>query len=174
MKKKKDRLKTLDTLTRILSRFGIRIVIYAALAVLFYVGITKAYAFGYSVFTSDPISVPPGTDIVVTIEDGMDSQQIAELLKEKGVIRDEQVFTVQELLYTSKKHKIYPGTYTLNTSWGATEIIDLLTKEPETTEETTALAGAADAAKQSKENSSESSEGSAKSTENTKKTEAED
>ena len=41
MKKKKDRLKTLDTLTRILSRFGIRIVIYAALAVLFYVGITK-------------------------------------------------------------------------------------------------------------------------------------
>lgn len=160
MKEKKDRLKTLDTVTKILSRFGIRIVIYGALAVLFYVGITEAYAFGYSVFTSDPVSVEPGTDITVTIEDEMDSAQIAALLKEKGVIRDEQVFAVQELLYTSKKYKIRPGTYVLNTSWSATEIIAFMAKEPETTEETTALAGAA----------SQSS----KAAESTKNTEAQD
>lgn len=146
MKKKKDRLHTLDVMTRLLSRFGIRILIYAALVVLFYLGITRAYGFGYSVFTSDPVAVEPGADIEVTITEDMDAREIAQLLKEAGVIRDEDVFLVQELLYTSDRVPIYPGTYTLNNSWSATQIIEVLTEEPETEEETTALAGATDAA----------------------------
>ncbi len=146
MKKKKDRLQTLDVVTRLLSRFGIRILIYAALAVLFYVGITRAYGFGYSVFTSDPVAVEPGADIEVTITQDMTPEDIAQLLKEKGVIRDEEVFRVQEFLYTSERVPIYPGTYTLNNSWSAEEIIGVMTEEPETVEETTALAGATDAA----------------------------
>ena len=146
MKKKKDRLHTLDVMTRLLSRFGIRILIYAALVVLFYLGITRAYGFGYSVFTSDPVAVEPGADIEVTITEDMDAREIAQMLKEAGVIRDEDVFLVQELLYTSDRVPIYPGTYTLNNSWSATQIIEVLTEEPETEEETTALAGATDAA----------------------------
>ncbi len=146
MKKKKDRLHTLDVMTRLLSRFGIRILIYAALVVLFYLGITRAYGFGYSVFTSDPVAVEPGADIEVTITEDMDAREIAQLLKDAGVIRDEDVFLVQELLYTSDRVPIYPGTYTLNNSWSATQIIEVLTEEPETEEETTALAGATDAA----------------------------
>ena len=146
MKKKKDRLQTLDVVTRLLSRFGIRILIYAALVVLFYLGITRAYGFGYSVFTSDPVAVEPGADIEVTITEDMDAREIAQLLKDAGVIRDEDVFLVQELLYTSDRVPIYPGTYTLNNSWSATQIIEVLTEEPETEEETTALAGATDAA----------------------------
>lgn len=146
MKKKKDRLHTLDVMTRLLSRFGIRILIYAALVVLFYLGITRAYGFGYSVFTSDPVAVEPGADIEVTITEDMDAREIAQLLKDAGVIRDEDVFLVQELLYTSDRVPIYPGTYTLNNSWSATRIIEVLTEEPETEEETTALAGATDAA----------------------------
>ena len=146
MKKKKDRLHTLDVMTRLLSRFGIRILIYAALVVLFYLGITRAYGFGYSVFTSDPVAVEPGADIEVTITEDMDAREIAQMLKEAGVIRDEDVFLVQELLYTSDRVPIYPGTYTLNNSWSATQIIEVLTEEPETEEETTALAGATGAA----------------------------
>ena len=146
MKKKKDRLHTLDVMTRLLSRFGIRILIYAALVVLFYLGITRAYGFGYSVFTSDPVAVEPGADIEVTITEDMDAREIAQLLKDAGVIRDEDVFLVQELLYTSDRVPIYPGTYMLNNSWSATQIIEVLTEEPETEEGTTALAGATDAA----------------------------
>ena len=146
MKNKKDRRHTWDVRTRLLSRFGIRILIYAALVVLFYLGITRAYGFGYSVFTSDPVAVEPGADIEVTITEDMDAREIAQLLKDAGVIRDEDVFLVQELLYTSDRVPIYPGTYTLNNSWSATQIIEVLTEEPETEEETTALAGATDAA----------------------------
>ncbi len=146
MKKKKDRLHTLDVMTRLLSRFGIRILIYAALVVLFYLGITRAYGFGYSVFTSDPVAVEPGTDIEVTITEDMDAREIAQLLKDAGVIRDENVFLVQEFLYSSDRVPIYPGTYTLNNSWSATQIMEVLTEEPETEEEATALAGATNAA----------------------------
>ena len=146
MKKKRDRLQTWDVLTRLLGRFGLRILIYAGLAILFYVGITRAFQFGYSVFTSDPVAVEPGAEITVTITEDMDSQQIAQLLKESGVIRDEDVFRVQEFFYTSERVIIHPGTYTLNNSWSAEEILAVLTEEPETEEETTALAGATDAA----------------------------
>lgn len=146
MKKKRDRLQTLDVLTRLLGRFGIRILIYVGLAVLFYFGITRAYRFGYSVFTSDPVAVEPGAEIQVTITEDMDAREIAQLLLDAGVIRDEDVFVVQEFFYTSDRVPIYPGTYTLNNSWSAEQIIDVLTEEPETEEETTALAGATDAA----------------------------
>ena len=88
----------------------------------------------------------PGAEIQVTITEDMDAREIAQLLLDAGVIRDEDVFVVQEFFYTSDRVPIYPGTYTLNNSWSAEQIIDVLTEEPETEEETTALAGATDAA----------------------------
>ena len=42
---------TLSTITMVVSRFGVRIIVYSLLAILFYYGITKAYDFGYQAFT---------------------------------------------------------------------------------------------------------------------------
>ena len=111
------------------SRVVIRIACYALLVILaIYFG-KQAYSFGYSVFHSSPVAKPPGRDIAVTIEENMDGKAIAELLKSKDLIRDENVFRVQEKIYG---YDIYPGTYMLNTSQDVTEMLMIMSAEPET------------------------------------------
>lgn len=114
------------------SRVVIRIACYALLVILaIYFG-RQAYSFGYSVFHSNPMAKPPGKDIAVTVEENMDEKAIAELLKDKGLIRDEKVFRVQERIYG---YDIYPGTYVLNTSQEVTEMLMIMSAEPETAAE---------------------------------------
>ena len=98
------------------------------------VGMT-AFDFGYRVFTESPMEQTPGTDVVVTIEDGMDAKEIGELLKEKKLIRDENLFFFQ-LNLSAYADEIIPGTYTLNTSLTAKEMIIIMSTEPETEEST--------------------------------------
>lgn len=136
-KKKKNMLSAVAT---VVSRFGVRIILYSLVAILFYYGITKAYAFGYRMFTTKAVSVEPGTDVLVNIAKDMTTEEIGELLESKGLVRDASVFVVQAALYTSEKYPIYPGTYTLNTSQTPKEMIAVMSVEPETEEETTALA----------------------------------
>ena len=78
-----------------------------------------------------PIEEAPGTDIVVTIESGMDAKQLGELLKKNKLIRDENLFFFQ-LNLSAYVDKIIPGTYTLNTSLTAKEMIIIMSTEPET------------------------------------------
>ncbi len=98
------------------------------------VGMT-AFDFGYRVFTESPMEQTPGTDVIVTIEDGMDAKEIGELLKEKKLIRDENLFFFQ-LNLSAYADEIIPGTYTLNTSLTAKEMIIIMSTEPETEEST--------------------------------------
>ena len=90
-----------------------------------------AFDFGYRIFAESPIEEAPGTDIVVTIESGMDAKQLGELLKKNKLIRDENLFFFQ-LNLSAYVDKIIPGTYTLNTSLTAKEMIILMSTEPET------------------------------------------
>lgn len=85
----------------------------------------KAYEFGYDVFSEETVSDPPGKDVVVTIPDGYGAKDVGRLLEEKKLIPDGNVFRVQELL--SKYHnKIRAGTYTLNSSWTAEQILKVI------------------------------------------------
>ena len=94
----------------------------------------KAYDFGYKVFAQETVSDPPGKDVVVTIPDGMDAGDVGKLLEEKRLILDADVFRVQELL--SKYHnKIKPGTYTLNNSWSADMMLEVISGTDETESE---------------------------------------
>ena len=98
------------------------------------VGMT-AFDFGYRVFTESPMEQTTGTDVIVTIEDGMDAKEIGELLKEKKLIRDENLFFFQ-LNLSAYADEIIPGTYTLNTSLTAKEMMIIMSTEPETEEST--------------------------------------
>lgn len=98
------------------------------------VGMT-AFDFGYRVFTESPMEETPGTDMIVTIESGMDAKEIGELLKEKKLIRDENLFFFQ-LNLSAYADEIIPGTYTLNTSLTAKEMMIIMSTEPETEEST--------------------------------------
>ena len=107
--------------------------------VLIFVGLVRAgqwaYGFGYRVFTESPVESAPGTDKSVTISDDMSAREIGNLLKEKGLIRDPDLFVAQ-LKLSSYSDTIKVGTYTLNTSMTAKEMMQVMSAEEETTEET--------------------------------------
>lgn len=130
----------MSSLTRHLGLFSGRILAYIIIIVLFYVGASMAYRFGYSVFREKTVDTAPGKNIEVTITADMSDQELASMLQTKGVIKSDTVFRFQELLYTSKRKPIYPGNYTLNSSWTCEQIFEVITQEPESVEETTALA----------------------------------
>lgn len=135
-----NRFKKLDSLTRGLGIFSGRLVVIIVIIVTFYLGATMAYRFGYSVFRGSTPDPAPGKDIEVTITEDMSGDDVAKLLEDKGIVSSDTIFRFQELLYTSKRKPIYPGTYTLNSSWNCDKIFNVITAEPESQEETTALA----------------------------------
>ena len=81
-----------------------------------------AYDFGYRVFTEPAMSEEPGEDVLVQIKDGMSAMEIGEMLEEKGLIRDKNLFFFQLKLSAYSKRMI-PGVYTLNTSMTAKDMM---------------------------------------------------
>jgi len=94
----------------------------------------KAYDFGYRVFTESPIDEAPGVNVEVTIEESMSAKKIGKLLEEKGLVRDADLFVVQYKL-SAYSGEILPGTYTLNTSQTAKEMMIIMADQVEGTEE---------------------------------------
>ena len=109
----------------------VRAVIYAAILLLFYLGLTRAYLFGYSVFADTVMASPPGQEMTVKIEEGVSDSEVAKRLEEQGLIEDSKVFIIQSLFYD---YTIYPGTYTLNNSMTVKEILLEISQKPEETQ----------------------------------------
>lgn len=80
-----------------------------------------AYEFGYRVFTEDAVSPAPGRDVTVSITEGKSYKEIAELLYDKGLVRDANLAYVQILVSESREDMV-PGVYTLNTSMTVEEM----------------------------------------------------
>ena len=94
----------------------------------------KAYDYGYRIYSEPPMAEGEGIDIVVNIPMGSSVKETGEILKDNGLIRDDRLFYMQELL--SDYHgKLEPGTYTLNTSMTAEEMLAVMS--PSLSEETT-------------------------------------
>jgi UPF0755 protein len=66
-----------------------------------------------------------GVDVVVTIPMGSSVAETGELLKGYGLIRDDRLFILQERL-SDYHDKLEPGTYTLNTSMTAEEMMAVM------------------------------------------------
>ena len=93
-----------------------------------------AFDFGYRVFTESAIDEAPGKNVEVTIEESMDGKDIGKVLLEKGLVRDANLFWLQYKL-SAYADEIYPGTYMLNTSMTAKEMMVIMSTEPEVIEE---------------------------------------
>lgn len=89
-----------------------------------------AFDYGYRVFTEPPMANKPGTAVVVTITENMGAGDIADHLLEKGLIRDDNLFWIQYQL-SAYKGEIVPGTYTLNTSMTAKEMMVIMAHQNE-------------------------------------------
>ncbi len=112
-----------------------RIVVVILLILFIYKAGIKAYDFGYRIFAEEPMEAEPGRDVEVTITQGKGAMDIGKMLQEKGLIRDAQLFYVQEKL-SSHKGKIQPGIYTLNTSMLAEDMLKIMSADaPEEGEE---------------------------------------
>ncbi len=113
-------------------------IIRAAIVVVVIYGIRQicimAYDYGYRIYSEPPMSEGDGIDIVVNIPMGSSVRDTGEILKEYGLIRDDKLFYLQELL--SDYHgKTEPGMYTLNTSMTAEEMLAVMS--PSVSEEAT-------------------------------------
>ncbi len=100
------------------------IVFLAVVALLSYIG----YNFGQRLFSEAGTQEFPGTDIGVVIEENMSRSEVAEVLYDKGLIRDEGIFAYQCIIFESE---FYTGEYVLNTSDSPEDIIEKLKVEPE-------------------------------------------
>ncbi len=94
----------------------------------------KAYDFGYRVFAEEAITSEPGRDIKVKIPMGASAMDIGKILEMSGLIRDKNLFFIQERL--SEYHgKLSPGEYTLNTSQTAQDMMKVMAAEDEEEED---------------------------------------
>ena len=120
MKKQKSAYSALFRITKLL--------LAVVIVMIVYVGALTAYDFGYRIFAEKPVTQAPGQEVVVTIEEGMGTGAVAEMLEAQGVIRDALVFKIQNKLshYSSG---FRAGTYTLNTSMENDDIMVVLSGE---------------------------------------------
>lgn len=109
----------------------LKIAVAAVVVYFVYKAAVIAYDYGYRIFAEGPVSEEPGFDVSITITEDKDVKDIGELLESRGLIKDANLFFLQELL--SEYHgKIQPGVYTLNTSMTVGEMLAIMGEEEET------------------------------------------
>lgn len=112
----------------------IKIAVVVFLVTFVYDAAVKAYDYGYRVFAEEPMTVGEGRTISINVGAGDSVRDIGKNLEEKGLIRDANLFFVQELL--SEYHgKIIPGIYDLSTSMTNEEMLEIMSSEQEEKEE---------------------------------------
>lgn len=127
-KKKKSSYQTVSHLLKIL--LIILIIVFALWICVF------TYHYAYKVFADEPIasSESDGEDVTVRVDSDMSIVQIGKMLEENGLIEDWKVFVGQAKM-TSYSSKIQAGTYSLNTSMTAEEMIKTMAASSDDEEE---------------------------------------
>lgn len=89
---------------------------------------TAAYDYGYRIFTEEPVSLGEGRIISVSVEEPVSAMEVGKMLEERGLIRDANLFVIQELL--SENHgKIQSGIYDLSTAMTAEEMLNVMSAD---------------------------------------------
>lgn len=104
--------------------FNIVLVVVAAM--LIYKFSISAYQYGVRIFGEPALSEAPGTEVTVIVTDGRDFDGIAETLYANGLIRDEKLFRIQELLSNYAEDGFKEGEYTLSTAMTPEEMMDVM------------------------------------------------
>lgn len=103
----------------------IKIVVLVFAATYIMRAATAAYDYGFRIFTEEPVSLGEGRTISVSVQEPVSVREVSEMLEERGLIRDANLFVIQELL--SENHgKIQPGIYDLSTAMTAEEMMDVM------------------------------------------------
>lgn len=112
----------------------IKVVALVVIIMYVYRAALGAYEFGYLVFAEEPVSRSGGRIITVAITGDFTVKGVGEMLEEKGLIRDANLFIVQELL-SEYRGKLQPGIYDLSTAMTTTEMMETMSAAAEEEEE---------------------------------------
>lgn len=105
-----------------------RIILSAVMVLVIFVAVRYSFSFGRAVFYQAPVEKAPGRDVEIEITEGMGNKGVAEALYEAKVIRNDDAFSVMERVY---KVKLFPGTYTVNTSLDSKDTLMSLMEQSE-------------------------------------------
>lgn len=94
----------------------------------------QAYEFGHRVFTEPAMTGKPGITYEVSIDGDTDPKVLGEALEADGLIRDAKLFYVQYLA-SDYRGNLQAGTYDLSTSMTAEEMLQIMCRMTEPTEE---------------------------------------
>lgn len=108
----------------------IKIVIVIVSVMLIYKYSSLAYEYGYRIFAEPPMVEMGGREISVSISASMSVKDIGELLENKGLIRDANLFVFQEI-FSEYKGGIKPGIYSLSTTMTAEDMLRVMSGEEE-------------------------------------------
>lgn len=135
----------MDTKKVTVAIFGtiVKIAVTIVVLIFIYRGAVWAYHYGYTIFEDAPAAQAPGRDVTITITENMSVKEIGKLLESKGLVKDGTIFYLQNLL-SSHKDQLKPGTYELNSSMRAAEMMELMDQKDTDSEEGADAAGNGD------------------------------
>lgn len=114
---------------------AVKIVALVVVVMFTYKYAMQAYEFGYRIFAEKPVSMAETARVIsISISEDATAMNIAEVLEEKGLIRDANLFYVQEFL-SGHHGELKPGIYELSSDMTARQMIDIMTAQPVETEE---------------------------------------
>lgn len=102
------------------------VVLIAVAVMLIYRFSILAFQYGVRIFGEPAMSEEPGREVEVTVTDGMDFKGIAAEIYDSGLVRDQNLFLLQEYLSNYAKDGFAAGTYTLSTAMTAEEMMDVM------------------------------------------------
>lgn len=108
----------------------VKYVVYIALIFIMVYVVKEAYSVGYRIFDQTAAEKSPGRDVEITVTEGMSVKEVGKMLEEKGVIKSQFTFRLQEW-FTGYHGRIKSGTYTVNTSYSPETILAILSVDTE-------------------------------------------
>lgn len=111
----------------------LKVVVYAAVIMFIWRAAAMAYDYGYRIFEEPPMSSGNGRVVTVTIPENMSAGEMGDLLVQKGLIRDANLFYLQ-YQFSEFKKDLLPGTFELSTAMTAEEMLEVMTIAPEEAE----------------------------------------
>lgn len=111
----------------------LKIAFALAIVLLIYNLGIKAYDFGYRIFAEEPMELGNGRTVSVSIVEGKSVAEIGDILEEKGLIRDADLFYFQEM-FSEYHGDLKPGVYELSTGMTPYEMMEIMSVTDEETE----------------------------------------
>lgn len=108
-----------------ISAMIIKIALAAVIIAVVFKLAVYAYDFGYQIFADVPVSEGEGRIVSVVVSEGQSSKELAKLLEQKGLIKDANVFYIQEQL-SDYKDMLKPGVYELSTAMNSEQMLAIL------------------------------------------------